>query len=109
MTKLDKGDFVGRDALAAQKEAGVERRLVGLRLTERGFPRPGYDILHGDDVVGRVTSGTVSPTLGYGIALGYVPTTLSEPGTELAVDARGRGVAAVVQRPPFYTEGSIKR
>jgi len=109
VTKLDKGDFVGRDALAAQKEAGVERKLVGLRLTDRGFPRPGYDVLTGDDVVGRVTSGTVSPTLGYGIALGYVPTALSKSGTELSVDARGRYVDAVVQRPPFYTEGSIKR
>ncbi|NNL31547.1 MAG: glycine cleavage system aminomethyltransferase GcvT, partial [Gemmatimonadetes bacterium] len=109
ITKLDKGDFVGREVLAAQKEAGVERRLVGFRLTDRGFPRPGYDILEGDLVVGRVTSGTVSPTLGYGIALGYVPTRLSKPGTGLAIDARGRPVGAVVQRPPFYTEGSIKR
>lgn len=109
VTKLDKGDFIGRDALAAQKEKGVERRLVGLRLTDRGFPRPGYDILKGDDVVGRVTSGTVSPTLGYGVALGYVPTALSTGGTQLAIDARGRPVSAVVQRPPFYTEGSIKR
>lgn len=109
VTKLDKGDFVGREALAAQKEAGVERRLVGLRLTDRGFPRPGYDVLDGDDVVGRVTSGTVSPTLGYGIALGYVPTELAKAGTELRIDARGRSVGAVVQRPPFYTEGSIKR
>lgn len=109
VTKLDKGDFVGREALAAQKESGVQRRLVGLRLTDRGFPRPGYDILVGDDVVGRVTSGTVSPTLGYGIALGYVPTDLSKGGTELRIDARGRSVGAVVQRPPFYTEGSIKR
>ena len=78
-------------------------------MTDRGFPRPGYAILAGDEIVGRVTSGTVSPTLGYGIALGYVPTALSKSGTELAVDARGRHVSAVVQRPPFYTEGSIKR
>lgn len=109
ITKLDKGDFIGREALAAQKESGVERKLVGLRLTGRGFPRPGYDIVTGDDIVGRVTSGTVSPTLGYGIALGYVPTALSKPDTELRIDARGRLVDAVVQRPPFYTEGSIKR
>lgn len=109
VTKLDKGDFVGRSALAAQKEVGVERRLVGLRLTGRGFPRPGYDIVSEGDVVGTVTSGTVSPTLGYGVALGYVPTALSKAGTELQVDARGRLVDMVVQRPPFYTEGSIRR
>ena len=109
VTKLDKGDFVGRDALAAQKEAGVTRRLVGLRLTGKGFPRPGYDVVSGGEVVGRVTSGTVSPTLGFGVALGYVPVELSKAGTEVQIDARGRLVEAVVQRPPFYTEGSIKR
>ena len=109
ITKLDKGDFIGRDALTAQKDAGVERRLVGLKLTGRGFPRPGYDIVSGGEVVGNVTSGTVSPTLGIGVALGYVPVELSKGGTEVQVDARGRLVDAVVQRPPFYTEGSIRR
>jgi aminomethyltransferase len=109
VTKLDKGEFVGREALTAQKERGVPRRLVGLRLTGRGFPRPGYDIVSDGTVVGSVTSGTVSPTLGFGIALGYVPTELSKADTVVQIDARGRLVDAVVQRPPFYTEGSIRR
>ena len=109
VTKLDKGEFVGRAALAAQKEEGVTRRLVGLKLTGRGFPRPGYDILSDGEVVGTVTSGTVSPSLGYGIALGYVPVELSKAGTQIEIDARGRPVEAVVHRPPFYTEGSIRR
>lgn len=109
VTKLDKGDFVGREALAAQKEAGVTRRLVGLRLEGRAFPRPGYDVVSGGEVVGKVTSGTISPTLGYGVALGYVPVDLSKAGTTVQVDARGKLVDAVVQRPPFYTEGSIRR
>jgi aminomethyltransferase len=110
ITKLDQeGSFVGRDALAAQKEAGVERRLVGLELQARGFPRPGYDIVHGGEVVGRVTSGTLSPMSGGGIAMGYVPTALAKAGTELAIDVRGRAIPAVVRRPPFYTEGSIRR
>lgn len=109
VTKLDKGPFIGRDVLQAQKAEGVTRRLVGLKLTGKGFPRPGYDIVAGGDVVGQVTSGTVSPTLGYGVALGYVPVELSKAGTEVQVDARGRLVDAVVQRPPFYTEGSIRR
>ena len=56
-----------------------------------------------------MTSGTVSPTLGYGVALGYVPIALSKADTELQIDARGRLVDAVVQRPPFYAEGSIRR
>jgi aminomethyltransferase len=109
ITKLDKGDFVGRDALLAQKEAGVPNRLVGLRLQARGFPRPGYPILAGDVKVGTVTSGTVSPTLGEGVALGFVDAEHAAKGTELAIEIRGKGVPAIVQRPPFYTEGSIRR
>jgi aminomethyltransferase len=109
VTKMNKGDFVGREALAAQRESGVARRLVGMRLEGRGFPRPGYDIVHEGEVVGTVTSGTVSPSLGSGIAMGYVPVELAKPGTRLQIDLRGRPVDALVQRPPFYTGGSIKR
>ncbi|MEJ2541528.1 MAG: glycine cleavage system aminomethyltransferase GcvT [Gemmatimonadota bacterium] len=109
ITKLDKGDFVGREALLAQKAEGVGRRLVGLRLTARGFPRPGYAILADGAPVGVVTSGTLSPTLGEGVALGFVQSEHASPGTELAVEIRGKAVPAVVQRPPFYTEGSIRR
>lgn len=109
VTKLDKGDFVGREALLRQKEAGLERKLVGLKLEERGFPRPGYPVVSDGDEVGVLTSGTVSPSLGYGIALGYVPVALAAEGTSLQVDARGRLLAATVTRPPFYREGSIRR
>jgi len=109
ITKLDKGDFVGRDALLRQKEAGVERRLVGLRLVDKGFPRPGYPIRCDGEAVGVVTSGTVSPSLGYGVAMGYVPTSLSKPETPLEIEVRGRALSAVVHRPPFYTHGSIRR
>ncbi|GMR12422.1 MAG: glycine cleavage system aminomethyltransferase GcvT [Gemmatimonadota bacterium] len=109
LTKLDKGDFVGRDALLAQKETGVARRLVGLRLTERGFPRPGYPIVGQVGRVGSVTSGTVSPTLGVGIAMGYVAAEFAAAGTELAVSIRHKTIPAVIERPPFYTDGSLKR
>jgi len=109
VTKLDKGDFVGRDALAAQKARGVTRRLVAMRLEAKGFPRPGYDVKHEDEVVGNVTSGTVSPSLGIGVAMGYVRAELSQPGTALQIDVRGRMIDAVVQRSPFYTGGLIKR
>ena len=110
VTKLDKDTpFVGRDALAAQKEGGVERRLVGLRLEGKGFPRPGYPITSGGRTVGHLTSGTVSPTLGYGVAMGYVETPLSKPGTAVRIDIRGRLAEAAVTRPPFYTSGSIRR
>jgi len=106
--KLEAGDFIGRDALLAVREAGLPRRLVGLRLEGRVFPRQGYPILHGDDEVGVVTSGTVSPTLGLPIALGYVSTELAKAGTALAVDCRGRPAAAEIITLPFYAEGSRK-
>jgi aminomethyltransferase len=109
VTKLDKGDFVGRAALLAQQSVGVPRRLVGLTVAGRGFPRPGYAILSADGRVGSVTSGTVSPSLGIGIAMGYVPSALSSPGTALRIDARGKPLEATVTRPPFYTRGSIRR
>jgi len=109
ITKLDKGDFVGREALVEQKGTGVTRRLVGLRLTDRGFPRHGYPVMHGGREVGEVTSGVVSPSLGIGVAMGYVPTDLAKPGTEVGIRIRDRVIPAVVQRPPFYTEGSVRR
>jgi aminomethyltransferase len=112
VTKLDaprKGDFIGRDALLKQKVEGVPSRLVGLLLGERAFPRHGYDVLSGGERVGVVTSGTLSPSLGRGIALAYVPPQHARPGTALQVDARGRSLDAGVTRPPFYTAGSIRR
>ena len=113
ITKLDgksnKGDFVGRDALLRQKQEGIPRRLVGLQLGERAFPRHGYDVLAGGERIGSVTSGTLSPSLGRGIALAYVPPEQARPGTALQVDARGRPLDALVTRPPFYTAGSIRR
>lgn len=109
ITKLDKGDFIGRDALVRQKEAGVPRRLVGLKVVGKGFPRHGYPILTDGRAVGVVTSGTVSPSLGWGVAMGYVPPELAKPDTALQIDVRGKAVDALVQRPPFYTRGSIRR
>jgi len=109
ITKLDKGEFVGREALVHQKEEGVSRRLVGLKLLDKAFPRPGYPIRSAGSAVGVVTSGTVSPSLGHGVAMGYVPAEMATPGTELSIEIREREITAVVQRPPFYTQGSIRR
>ena len=108
VVKLAKGDFVGREALVRQKESGVPTRLVGFELRERGFPRPGYPIRTGDGGSGIVTSGTVSPSVGKGIGLGYVPVADSAAGTELEIVIRGQGVPAVVVKPPFYTGGSVR-
>lgn len=95
--------FVGRDALAEVAEAGVDETLVGFRLVERGVPRHGYDIVSLENhVVGEVTSGTMSPTLGEPIGLGYVPTEYADPGTTLRVVVRGQQKDARVQELPFY-------
>lgn len=110
IVKLDDDrSFVGSDALRRQRERGVERKLVGIGLEERGFPRPGYVITRDGEAVGTVTSGTVSPVLERGIALGYVPVEHSPVGTGLAVRIRDREVPGRVESLPFYTEGSIRR
>lgn len=108
LVKMDKGDFVGRAALASQKEEGLRRRLRGIRLLDRGFPRPGYDVRFDGVVAGPIRSGTVSPTLGYGIATAYLPAEAGfGDGVEIVI--RDREIPGEVVRPPFYTEGSLKR
>lgn len=95
-------DFIGRAALESQTATGVSRRLVGLKLQGRAIARHGYPVLQDGQVVGEVTSGTWSPTLEEAIALAYVPATAARPGTELAVEVRGRTHPAVVVKRPFY-------
>jgi aminomethyltransferase len=98
-------DFIGRAALERQSADGVTRRLVGLRLEGRAIARHGYPVLHNGAVVGEVTSGTWSPTLGQAIALAYVPTAAAKLGTALAVEIRGKAEPAVVVKRPFYRRG----
>jgi aminomethyltransferase len=109
VTKLDKGEFVGRDALVRQKQAGVREKLVGFVLQERGFPRHGYAVQWQGKTVGEVTSGAYSPTLNVGVGLAYVPADASKAGTRLDILVRDRPCAAEVTRPPFYKDGSIRR
>ncbi|MFD1562221.1 glycine cleavage system aminomethyltransferase GcvT [Haloarchaeobius amylolyticus] len=95
-------EFVGRDALAELDEAGVNERLVGFQLIDRGVPRHGYDITTTESrVIGTVTSGTMSPTLAQPIGLGYVPVEYAEPGTTLQVVVRGQSKKARVETTPF--------
>jgi aminomethyltransferase len=102
VVKLDKGEFVGRDALVRQREQGVARKLVGFTLTDPGIPRHGYPVLQDGRKVGEVTSGTRSPTLEIPIGLAYVPTALAAEGSTFAVEIRGRAAAARVVKTPFY-------
>lgn len=94
-------EFVGRQALAAQKDAGDHDRLVGLKATGRGIPREGCPVTHDGAEAGVVTSGTMSPSLRTGIALAYLRPGASEPGIRVAIDVRGRDVPAEVVAPPF--------
>jgi aminomethyltransferase len=91
-------DFTGADELRRIKEAGPERKLVAFVMEESGVPRQGMTIVGG----GEVTSGTHSPMLDRGIGMGYVPTALAEPGTELGIDVRGRERRARVVTKPIY-------
>ncbi|WP_101294727.1 glycine cleavage system aminomethyltransferase GcvT [Halegenticoccus soli] len=102
--KLDT-EFVGRDALERVQAEGVEEKFVGLKLLDRGVPRHGYDVTDEDDrVIGRVTSGTMSPTLGEPVALGYLPVEYADPGTRVRVVVRGRNKRAKVTTTPFLED-----
>jgi aminomethyltransferase len=102
VVKLDKGDFIGRGALAAQREHGIPRRLVGLAMDDAGVPRHGQAVQVDGVAVGQVTSGTKSPTLGQFVAMAYLPAALAEIGTRVAVDVRGKAHRARVVPRPFY-------
>ncbi len=101
IVKMKKGEFIGRSALERQKAAGLSRKLVGFEVTGRGIARHGYP-LKTESGPGIVTSGTQTPTVGKPIGLAYVPLAASAIGTQLEIDIRGRGVAAVVVPTPFY-------
>ncbi len=101
ITKLDKGPFLGREALLKVKETGLTRRLVAFILRDSGFPRHGYEIYGNGNKIGEVTSGTVSPMLEKGIGLGYVQTDYAKIGTAIDVKVRDRMLPAEIIKPPF--------
>lgn len=103
VVKLDK-PFVGRDALRQASERPIERRLVGLVGTGRRAARAGHTLYGpaGHEPIGTVTSGALSPTLGYPVALAYLDTAFAEPDTEVTVDIRGTKQPFTVSRTPFY-------
>lgn len=99
----EKPEFLGRDALHAQKARGPARTLVGFAVaTDRAIARRGYAVLHDGQVVGTVTSGTYAPFLKKAIGLAYVPTALAAPGTSLDIDIRGKYARATIVPLPFY-------
>jgi aminomethyltransferase len=102
VVKLDKGEFLGRDALRARKAAGVDRKLVGFEIAGRGIARQGHLVVSEGEKVGEVTSGTWSPTFEKALGLAYVPPALAAAGTPLTLDVRGKTLAAKVVDTPFY-------
>ncbi|MGH7164275.1 MAG: glycine cleavage system aminomethyltransferase GcvT [Nitrospiraceae bacterium] len=104
-----KGEFIGREALAKQREAGLTRRLAAFELLQKAVPRQGFTILAGGSggrrEVGEVTSGNLSPILQKGIGLGYLQPAYAAINSSIAIDIRGRSVPAVVVKPPFYKRG----
>jgi aminomethyltransferase len=106
LVNMKKGDFVGREALAKQKEQGLKRKLVGFTTPERSFPRHGYPVFANGKPSGEVRSGTMSPTLGIPIGTAYVPPESAAEGSPLEIEIRGKRVPAVVQKMPFYKNGS---
>jgi aminomethyltransferase len=97
-----KDGFIGMDALRQQKASGVRRKIVGFAMVERAIARHGHLIMSGDEQVGYVTSGTQTPFLKKAIGMAYVPASMTEPGTELEIDIRGRRAKAIVVSLPFY-------
>jgi len=102
VVKLDKGDFVGREALARQREEGIGRKLAGFEVEGRGIAREGHRVLVDGQAVGRVTSGTWSPTFEKALGMAYVPPALAAPGTTIEIEVRGRRLAAETVELPFY-------
>jgi aminomethyltransferase len=103
VVKLDKGDFLGREALLRRKQTPLERQLVGFEMVGRGIARQGYPIVGADgESVGVVTSGAPGLSVGKNIGLGYVPPALHPVGTKLGIEIRGKTIDAVVCKTPFY-------
>ena len=108
VVKLDKGDFVGKAVLAKQKAEGLKRRLTGLKLLERGVPRPGAAVHLEGRRLGELCSATFSPTFQTGIGMGYLDRTDLKPGAKLQVELHGRRFAAESVKMPFYSSEDLK-
>ena len=103
ITKFAKEDFVNKEGLERQKKEGVQRKLVAFELEEKGIPRQGYPILDAaENEIGQVTSGTMSPSLGKGIGLGYVPVRCATVGSEIKIRIRKNALKAKIVKLPFY-------
>ena len=102
VVKFDKDEFIGKEALLKQKEEGLKRRRIGIKMLERGIPRRGYGIYKNGEKIGEITSGTFSPFLENGIGMGYVKIEYDNEGEKVTVDIRGKQLKAEIIKLPFY-------
>ena len=102
ITKLQKGDFIGRDAIAKLKEDGIQRKIVGFEMTEPGIARDGFDVYIDGKKAGVVTSGSPAPFLKKNIGLAFVPVEFAKDGGEIKIDVRGKQLSARIVPTPFY-------
>ena len=102
ITKVNKGDFIGRDAVSQVKEQGITRKLVGFEVEEKAIPRHGYECYQGGSKIGYVTSGAWSPSLDEGIGLAYLDKEFTQVGTKFELDVRGKRKPVRVVETPFY-------
>jgi len=102
VVKLQKGDFIGKNSLVKQKTEGVKRKRVGIRMLEKGIPRPHYEVWKSKEKIGIVTSGTLSPVLRCGVAMACVPTEYSTEGEEVTVKIRDTFAKGKIVKFPFY-------
>ncbi len=104
---LEKGDFIGRDALLAEKAGGFSEKLCAFKMLEKGPPpRPHYPVLVGDETIGEICSGGVSPSLGIGIGMAWLPREFSAIDTAIQIGIRGRTIPAAICRKPFYKKST---
>ena len=108
ITKLDKESFIGKKAIIGLKN-NIQRRLVCIEMKEKSIPRKGYLVYRNNNLVGRITSGTMSPSLGIGIGVGYVNLQDTGIGTEIDIEIRGKRKRAKIVKSPFYKNGSLMK
>ncbi|KHE91643.1 MAG: glycine cleavage system aminomethyltransferase GcvT [Candidatus Scalindua rubra] len=106
--KFDKPDFIGKDALIRSKRNGSKRALIAFKMLDKGIPRTGSEIVYRDNVIGKVTSGTFSPTLGIGIGLGYVLKHIAEHKSPISIRIRDTDFSAKIVNTPFITKNGKK-
>jgi len=102
ISKLGKGDFIGREPMAKLKEEGLKKKLVGFEMVDKGIARDEMEVYIGDEKVGYVSSGSPAPYLKKNIGLAFVPTEFAKTGQEITIDVRGKKLAAVIVPTPFY-------